>query len=155
MKKVIKHYTESIHYDIEQKDKIIKLVTAQLFNKLNFDIVPEEYSALDVISCHSGICQRDLAKLIFKDRANTGRILNSLETKGLITRFVDTKNNRLVRKMAMTEAGYKKLNEINLKFEKALLDNREGIFSEDDVENLQISLRKFRVSLEKLLELKI
>lgn len=155
MKKVIKHYTESIHYDIEQTAKIIKLVAAQLFNKLNFDIVPEEYSALDVISCHSGICQRDLAKLIFKDRANTGRILNSLETKGLITRFVDTKNNRLVRKMAMTEAGYKKLNEINLKFEKALLHNREEIFSENDVENLQISLKKFRVSLEKLLELKI
>ena len=96
-----------------------------------------------------------MAKLIFKDRANTGRILNSLEAKDLITRFVDTKNNRLVRKMAMTEAGYKKLNEINLKFEKALLHNREEIFSENDVENLQISLKKFRVSLEKLLELKI
>ena len=40
MKKVIKHYTESIHYDIEQTAKIIKLVAAQLFNKLNFDIVP-------------------------------------------------------------------------------------------------------------------
>ena len=44
---------------------------------------------------------------------------------------------------------------INLKFEKALLHNREEIFSENDVENLQISLKKFRVSLEKLLELKI
>ncbi len=155
MKKVIKHYTESIHYDIEQTAKVIKLVAAQLFNKLNFDVVPEEYSALDVISCHSGICQRDLAKLIFKDRANTGRILNSLEAKGLITRFVATKNNRLVRKMAITEAGYKKLNQINVRFEKSLFENREDLFSEEDVENLQVGLKKFRTSLERLLELKI
>lgn len=155
MKKVIKHYTESIHYDIQQTAKVIKVLAVQLFNKLGFDIVPDEYSALDVISCHSGICQRDLAKLIFKDRANTGRILNSLEAKGLITRFVDTKNNRLVRKMAMTELGYNKLDEINSKFEKYLKEERENIVSEEDVENLQASLKKFRTFLEKLIDIKI
>lgn len=157
MKKIIKlkHYTESIHYDIEQTARVIKLMACQLFNKLNFDIVPDEYCALDVISCHNGICQRDLAKLIFKDRANTGRILSSLEQKGLITRFVDTKNNRLVRKMAITEKGYKKLEEVNTKFEAFLISNREKTFSDEDVENLQVSLKKFRATLERLLELKI
>lgn len=154
MKKVIKHYTESIHYDIEQTARVMKLMAGQLFNRLNFELVPDEYCALDVISCHSGICQRDLAKLIFKDRANTGRILNSLEEKGLISRFVDTKNNRLVRKMTITEKGYSKLSQINKMFEKYLLSLRDN-FSQEEVDNLQISLRKFRASLEELTELNI
>lgn len=47
----------------------------------------ECFAALDTISCNKGICQRDLAKLILKDRANTGRILNSLEEKGFIKRY--------------------------------------------------------------------
>ena len=104
-----KHYTETIHYDIEQLARLMKLAAVQTFNKLNIEITPDEFTALDIISCHSGICQRDLAKLLLKDRANTGRILDSLEEKGLVTRFVDTKNNRLVRKMALTENGYKQL----------------------------------------------
>lgn len=153
-RRIIKHYTESIHYDIEQTARVMKLMANQLFNSLKFDILPDEYCALDVISCHSGICQRDLAKLIFKDRANTGRILNSLEEKGLITRFVDTKNNRLVRKMAMTESGYKKLQSINTAL-KAHLKFAEEYFSEEEMETLQASLRKFRESAEKLLELNI
>lgn len=150
----LKHYTESIHYDIEQTARVMKLMATQFFNKLKFEIGTDEYCALDVISCHSGICQRDLAKLIFKDRANTGRILNSLEEKGLITRFVDTKNNRLVRKMAITENGYKELKNINrkLKLHLSIIDRR---FSEEEVENLQQSLRKFRKSIEEHLELNI
>ena len=107
-----KHYTETIHYDIEQLARVMKLAAVQTFNKLKLDITPDEFSTLDVISCHSGICQRDLAKLILKDRANTGRILDSLEEKELVTRFVDTKSNRLVKKMALTEKGYKKLIEV-------------------------------------------
>ena len=74
----------------------MKLAAANMFNKLKLNIGVEEYGALDVISCNEGICQRDLAKIILKDRANTGRIVNTLEEKGFITRSADTKNNRLV-----------------------------------------------------------
>ena len=154
MTKVLKHYTESIHFDIEQTARVMKLMANQLFNKLNFDIMPDEYCALDVISCHDEICQRDLAKLIFKDRANTGRILNSLEQKELITRFVDTKNNRLVRKMQVTQKGYDKLSEVNKVFEEYLLKVKSN-FSQEEVDNLQLMLRKFRLSLEESLELNI
>lgn len=155
MKKVkIKHYTESIHYDIEQLARVMKLGATQTFNKLKIELSPEEYSTLDVISCHSGICQRDLAKLIFKDRANTGKILTSLEEKGCITRFVDTKNNRLVRKMAITEKGYKVLINTN----KALEGHIEQVLDKIplvDMEQLQNSLKLLRTNIEKILELNI
>lgn len=156
MKKIFgrKHYTETIHYDIEQLARIMKLAAIQTFNKLNLDINPDEFSTLDVISCHSGICQRDLAKLIFKDRANTGRILDTLEEKELVTRFIDTKNNRLVKKIAITEKGYKCL----IGTAKAIKDHVKQVeqyFQKEEIDALQVSLKKFRTNLEKVLELNI
>ena len=149
-----KHYTETIHYEIEQLARVMKLAAVQTFNKLKLDITPDEFSTLDVISCHSGICQRDLAKLILKDRANTGRILDSLEEKELVTRFVDTKSNRLVKKMALTEKGYKKLIEV-AKTIKNHIRQAEEYFQRDEIEALQASLKKFRANIEKVLELNI
>ena len=109
------HYTDSIHYELEQTSRLMKKVTTQLFEKLEIGLSIDEYAALDTVSVNAGICQRDLAKLILKDRANTGRILDSLEQKGFITRFIDTKNNRLVKKMGITERGLKELDTINKK----------------------------------------
>ena len=80
-----------------------------MFQNLNIPLTMDEFVALDVIQANDGICQRELAKLILKDRPNTGRILNSLEEKGYVERFVDTKNNRLVRKMILTEEGIEKI----------------------------------------------
>lgn len=156
MKKIFgrKHYTETIHYEIEQLARIMKLAAVQTFNKLKLDITPDEFSALDIISCHSEICQRDLAKLLLKDRANTGRILDSLEEKKLVTRFVDTKNNRLVKKMALTEQGYKKIVQVADTI-KNHIHQVEKFFQKDEIDSLQISLKKFRTNIEKVLELNI
>ena len=111
------HYTDSIYYELEQTSRLMKKITSQLFTKLEIDITMDEYAALDTISINAGICQRDLAKFILKDRANTGRILDSLEQKGFITRFIDTKNNRLVKKMGLTENGVRKIQQVNKKIE--------------------------------------
>ena len=94
----VKHYIDSIYYDVELTAYAMRMLGRQLFENLNLGITLAEHAALDTIFCNAGICQRDLAKLILTDRANTGRILDSLEEKGLITRFVDLKNNRLVKK---------------------------------------------------------
>jgi len=87
--KKLEHYTDSIHYELEQTSRLMKILTKKLFEKLEIGITMDEYAALDTISINAGICQRDLAKLIIKDRANTGRILDTLEQKGFITRFID------------------------------------------------------------------
>ena len=143
MYKKLKHYTDTLNYELEKTAKVMKILGMQVMEKLNISLLLDEYVALDIISCHQGICQRDLAKLIIKDRANTGRILNSLEEKSLITRFVDTKNNRLVRKMAITESGYKMLKNItedqlmkqaennyecSKEFEKEKLEKKRDLF---------------------------
>lgn len=149
-----KHYTDSIYYDIELTARIMKLLGAQLFDAMNMGMSPEEHAALDTIHCHPEICQRDLAKLILKDRANTGRILNSLEAKKLISRTIDVKNNRLIKKMTITDEGNKKLEETNYKI-KEYLQKVSCKFSNEEIDNLQESLRIFRKSLEELLEMNI
>lgn len=148
------HYTESLYYDIEKTARVMKLLALQLFNKLKFTIHIDEFYSLDVISMHNGICQRDLAKYILKDRANTGRILNSLEEKGLIIRNNDTKNNRLVRKIEITELGKDVLEQIDDKLNKYLMETVEP-FREAEIKNFHSIVKKFRLGMENLLELNI
>lgn len=154
MYKKLKHYTDTLNYELEKTARVMRILGIQLMEKLKIDLMLDEYVALDIVSCHQGICQRDLAKRIIKDRANTGRILNSLEEKGLITRFVDTKNNRLVRKMAITEKGYKVLISINKKIENYIAETKR-IVSEDELDGLYSSLKKVREKFEEMIEFKI
>ncbi len=148
------HYTDSIYYELEQTSRLMKKITSQLFTKLEIDITMDEYAALDTISINAGICQRDLAKFILKDRANTGRILDSLEQKGFITRFIDTKNNRLVKKMGITENGLKELNMIDSKIE-TYLESLTRKIDPADVDRVQGTLKSFRIELEKVAEINI
>ena len=149
-----KHFINSIYYQFEQTAKYCKSLGAQLFQKLNMPLSLDEFAALDTILIHGEICQRDLAKLILKDRPSTGRILNSLEDKGLIKRFADTKNNRLVRKTALTDDGKKLLEETSYILKK-YFDNVSNVFPEQKVQKLYEDICKFRKCLEKEVEMKI
>lgn len=150
----IRHYTDSIHYELEQTSRLMNMLTNQLFKKLELSITFDEYIALDTVSINAGICQRDLAKLILKDRANTGRILNELEQKGFITRFIDTKNNRLVKKMGITETGLQELNSINNKI-KTYLSGVTKRIPPEDIDKVRDILRAFRLELDKIVETNI
>ena len=68
------HYTDSIYYQLEQTAKYCRALGIQMFQNLNIPLTMDEFVALDVIQANDGICQRELAKLILKDRPNTGRI---------------------------------------------------------------------------------
>lgn len=148
------HYIESIYYQLEQTARYCRYLGSQIFQKLDMPVSMDEFVTMDTISLNDGMCQRELAKLILKDRANTGRILNSLEEKGYIERFVDTKNNRLVRKMRLTPEG----REITTKVSKVLreyIEKLPKVLSENDKFEIMESLKKFREGLEQEVEMKI
>ena len=148
------HYTDSIFYQFEQTAKYCRFLGVQVFQKLNMPISPDEFYALDVIMMHDNICQRELAKLILKDRPNTGRILDSLEEKGYIERFADTKNNRLVRRMKITDTG-KKITEETSERLREYISNLPKIFSDEDKNRLKELIIRFRENIEKEVEMKI
>ena len=148
------HYTDSIFYQFEQTAKFCKYLGMQVFQKLEMPVTPDEFSALDVIMLNEGICQRELAKIILKDRPNTGRILDSLEEKGYVERFVDTKNNRLVKRVKLTENGKITAEETSNKL-RNYIANLPKIFSDEDKEKLRDLIIRFRQSLEQEVEMKI
>ena len=117
------HFIDSIYYQLEQTAKYCRYLGMQLFQKLDLPINLDEFVVLDTLLGHEGICQRDLAKLILKDRPSTGRLLNSLEEKGLILRSNETKNGRQVRKTSLTDEG----NRIYEKICKELDNNFENM----------------------------
>ena len=148
------HYTDSIYYQFEQTAKFCRHLGMQVFQKLNLPVTLDEFAALDTILVNEGICQRDLAKLILKDRPNTGRILNSLEEKGYIERYADTKNNRLVRKMKITEQGKQISKDVTTALKK-YIDKIPKIFSEKDKQDLKDLMKRFRENLEQEVEMNI
>ena len=148
------HYTESIFYQFEQTAKYCRYLGVQVFQKLNMSVTPDEFSALDVIMLNEGICQRELAKIILKDRPSTGRILDSLEKKGYVERFVDTKNNRLVRRVKLTDNDKTVTEDTSNKL-RDYISHLPKVFSDEDKEKLKDLIIRFRESLEQEVEMKI
>lgn len=154
--KIVKHFTDSIYYELEKTAKVLRLLGTQVFEKIGAGIGADEHAALDTISCNPDICQRDLAKLILKDRANTGKIINSLEEKKLIERCIDTKNNRLVKKVKTTQKGEETLAYINNQLEKMFNEQRTNCkINLNDIEKVQCLLKRLRLSFEELIDMKI
>ena len=98
-------YARSLPYQIEKASVYIRLKGALLLNQLDAGITLEQFITLDAISTGKGVCQRDLAKILLKDRSNVTRILNLLEEKGLIYREMSQKSNRMVKVSYLTDKG--------------------------------------------------
>ena len=161
MVKQAERYTDTFYYDLEFTTKFLRLFSVEFFKRLNTNLNQDEYVTIETILCNAGICQRDLAKIILKDRANTGKILNTLEEKGYITRFVDMKNNRLVRKMGVTEEGKKVYDEVTLKLKAVINEtihnekNKKFIISDEEIDYVRDILKKLRENLKQIVDIQI
>lgn len=149
-----KHFTDTIFYQVELTARYTKLLGTQLFGKLGVGLTPEEFSTLDTISAHEELCQRDIAKLILKDRANTGKLLDSLEGKGYIVRELTSKNNRPVKIVRMTEVGKKVYAETYAKLQPHHKVVKERI-ANTDLEKLGELLKDLREILEDTIDIDI
>lgn len=149
-----KHFTDTIFYQIELTARYSKMLGAQLFGKLGIGLTPEEFAALDTISAHEELCQRDIAKLILKDRANTGKLLDSLENKGFIERELASKNNRPVKIVKITELGKKVYADIYLKLEPHHKIVKERI-ANTDLAKVGELLKELRDILEDTIDIDI
>lgn len=99
------NYTESLYYQIQLTARYLSVIGTEFFEKIGAEVSFEEFIALANIAKNKNMCMRDLAKLLLKDRANTGRVTNLLYTKKLIDIKADTKNNRLIKKLSITKRG--------------------------------------------------
>ena len=149
-----KHFTDTIFYQIELTARYSKMLGAQLFGKLGIGLTPEEFATLDVIIAYQELCQRDIAKLILKDRANTGKLLDSLELKGLIQRELTSKNNRPVKIVRITEEGRNTYNTTYAKLQPHHEAVKERVVN-TDLAKLGELLKELREILEDTIDIDI
>lgn len=149
-----KHFTDTIFYQIELTARYTKMLGTQLFGKLGVGLTIEEFSTLDTISTNEELCQRDLAKLILKDRANTGKLLDSLESKGFVSRELAIKNNRPVKIVRITEAGRRAYDDT---YERLAPHHKfvEEKIADTDLAKVGELLKELREVLEDTLEIDI
>lgn len=133
-------YARSLPYLIEKASVYIRLRGSLLLNELNADITLEQFITLDAISSRSDVCQRDLAKVLLKDRSNVTRILNILEQKGLITRETANKGKRIVKYTRLTSKG----RELMDKYADRMKNDLNDFLSQFNQKDLKI--------MEKMLE---
>ena len=149
-----KHFTDTIFYQIELTARYTKMLGTQLFGKLGVSLTIEEFSTLDTILANSELCQRDLAKIILKDRANTGKLLDVLEAKGLVKRELTVKNNRPVKIVTITKKGKDTYNEIFARLKPHHKNVEEKIIN-TDLSKLGELLKDLRDVLEEAVDIDI
>ena len=148
------HFTDTIFYQIELTAKYCKRLGQQVFEQYQTGISVEEFAVLDTIMCNGELCQRDIAKLILKDRANTGKLLDGLESKGLISRKLSMKNNRPVKLIKLTEAGENKLEEAVSKIRPRYFEVKEKI-ANSDLAKVKDLLKELRDMLNDTIKIQI
>jgi MarR family transcriptional regulator, temperature-dependent positive regulator of motility len=73
-----------------------------------FDLTSVQFAALDAVAQQPGIDQASLAGTIGFDRATIGGVIDRLEAKGLVERFVNAQDRR-ARQLHLTPEGEQQL----------------------------------------------
>ncbi|MCD7880059.1 MAG: MarR family winged helix-turn-helix transcriptional regulator [Candidatus Gastranaerophilales bacterium] len=140
-----KHCIQSLFYTIEQTARICRTAIEDYFEQhANGRFSFDDFIILDTVYCFPEVCQRDLAGLILKGTSHTSKILSGLEEKGFIERPVDIKQNRVVKKIRITEKGqevYNCANELALEFSKSI-ENIIGTKKAVDSLNLLLKIKE-------------
>ena len=108
------HFTESLLYELALTSRVLHEAMACGFKQKNFPLTPDEYVILDCIFMNPDVIQMDLAKMILKGRAHTGKFLKSLEAKNYITRTPSQRGSKIIMKLEITPLGlevYRKISE--------------------------------------------
>ena len=147
-------YENSIIYQIHSSAKHFDKLFDQFFKEINIGVNAAEHLALMIVHDTKNCCQRDLARVMLKDRANTGKLAKSLEEKGLIKIEATIKNNRAVKILTLTTKGEKMVKDSMHLFEPL----KQKIISEYSLEKLKEmtqSLKDFTQLISKTLKTKI
>lgn len=149
-----KYHAQSIPYLIEKSSIYLKLNASKILGERKTGLTFDQFLALETIAFNEGICQRDLSKLILKDRSNITRILNILEEKELIVRKIGSKKNRIVKTIETSEKG-KEIIKQNTPFMNEQSNNFISMFDKDEIKTTAKILNKMIEIISKDTDLQI
>ena len=154
MKTTEEKYEDSIFYIINSCSKYFNMLFEQIYKKSDAEISATQHLAMKIISDTKDCSQRDLARLILKDRANTGKLALSLEKKGLIKITPTIKNNRPVKILTITEKG-KTLYENIMSKMLPTIKQIEAAIPENIIEETKNTINHFKKIIEENIKIDI
>ncbi len=147
-------YEDSLFYQIHVSAKIFHMLFDQFFKELEIGLSANEHLALKIISETKDCCQRDLARILLKDRSNTGKLVNYLKEKGYVEIKLTTKNNRPAKILTVTTKGAKIIDEMS-KISEPIVEKIQSEISQETIEKTKKTLQNFIKVVEKAVKTNI
>jgi len=144
-----KCYINSFPYEIELTARVCHENARRFLESFTSEISIDEFSILDTIVAKPGLSQADLARLILKGKAHTGRFIMDLEKKGLVERHVAERGGKLIKVADITPKGLALYNSI-FKDLRPSFEKFEESIPKEEVEKIKAKLREFRQKIEKV-----
>lgn len=127
---------------------VSRALSSQTFAERGFEITPEQFLILDLVTEQGELYQRQIAEITLKDRANISRIIKILEEKELITK-IEAAQGRRIYKILITEKGKRVRDEIL----PTAIELREILARNITEEELAITLNTLKKVYENAREL--
>jgi len=103
--------TKTIFYTIERTIKEYRKFAQSNINVLVKDITVDQALILFFLEKHPELSQKEIASLVFKDKASVTRMINLMVTKGYIKRSINEENRRRY-KLRITAIGAEILSDL-------------------------------------------
>ena len=98
-------FTKVLGDSIVQAGRAVKVYMLDVFAKQNYEITPEQYVVLSMLTEETLLYQNKLCEELHKDKSNMTRILSVLEEKGLIEKIHAKENKKQVNQIKITQKG--------------------------------------------------
>ena len=133
---------------------LIRGFSTQTFCEKNYGISPDMYVILYLLLENEEIMyQRQLAEIMFKDRANMSRIIENMRKKGLLEKVPES-HGRKIYKLLVTEKG-KKIWETVLPVDKDLRSTITNGIDEKELAITFATLEKMNKNIRDKVKLQI
>ncbi|MGZ3422464.1 MAG: MarR family winged helix-turn-helix transcriptional regulator [Polyangiales bacterium] len=118
----------------------------RVFREKGHELTPEQWSVLVRLWEHDGRTQNDLCESTFRDKPTMSRMIDGLETLGLVERRASKDDGR-VRKVHLTSEG-KKLEKVLVPVAKSIVEKMLHGIDEKDLLTTRKTLQRIFLNLE-------
>ena len=133
---------------------LVRGLSSQTFAEQGYELTPDQYVILSLLLDNDEIkYQRQIAEIIFKDRANVARIIDILKEKGFIEKIPDS-NGRKIYKLIVTKEGKEARDKI-LPTAKEIRKMITNNISEEELNVMFSTLEKMNINIRDKVKLQI
>lgn len=138
---------DSLAYRLHRTARLLRKHFLDLARREGLSLTPEQWFVLNKLRQQDGQTQSELGESIFSDRPNMTRMLQKMESEGLVVRREDADDARCTR-VFLTSNG----KALEASFARIVPSARGRIFKDikaDDIDRLKETLRILENNLEK------